>query len=156
MDYWGGFTGRLGSFAFHSCANLETVILPTSDIVFPSYAFTDCVKLVTMKRADNLDAKNEIDLTAVTSIGNYALQNTAVTTVKVQKKYAISHYCFMNCLNLNRVQFDAMQDAKVTIGKVAFYGVDLSCVAYMNEVLVNDIDFVIPISETSNMIKRCY
>lgn len=214
-----GFTGRLGSFAFHSCANLETVILPTSDIVFPSYAFTDCVKLVTMKRADNLDAKNEIDLTVVTSIGNYALQNTAVTTVKVPKKYAISHYCFMsaknlttiykegtspkvgevdlsgmtyigfgafwnyfgtinsapkfrsvklpkgislsgncfkNCFNLNKVQFDAMQDTKVTIGKAAFYGVDLSCAAYMNEVLVNDIDFVIPISETANMIKKCY
>lgn len=42
-----GFSGTLGAHSFYSCANLETVKLPTS-IELPSFVFAQCKKLNTV------------------------------------------------------------------------------------------------------------
>lgn len=271
------FTGKLGSFAFHTCTKLKNVILPAGNIDLPVYAFSDCEDLDTVYKFGNIPVIGECDLSGVVSAGNYAFMNTAIDKVKLPSSFAIPQYCFMacrnlstiyktgnlpvigeldlsgvstigygafwnyfskvikfntiklpesisipgncfrscgalttiykngkskvseeadlsgvnsfgggafsgistsnapkmsvillpknvaiaekcfqNCSNLKKVKFDETQTIKVAIGASAFYGVNGACVAYMNQVLANDVSFVLPISLTANMPKSAY
>ncbi|MCI9618056.1 MAG: leucine-rich repeat protein [Eubacterium sp.] len=144
----------IGSYAFHSTAAM-TIKLPEK-LVIPKYCFMYCKNLESIYKEGAFPIEGEADLSGVTSlgIGAFWFANNSIERIKLPKNVAIPDNCFQNCSNLKEVRFDMSQTSKVAIGTSAFYGVNESCIAYMNPVLVEDTRFVIPMSSTTSMPKQ--
>jgi hypothetical protein len=135
----------------------STVQLPSS-VSLPNYCFRNCYNLTTIYKTGGTKVVGEADLSGVTSLGDaFNSLNTSVapriTAVKLPKNVNIPAGCFQNCSSLQTVQFDPTQTTAVTIGSQAFYDVHASCIAYMDQTLVNNASFVLPRTATINIPK---
>lgn len=149
-------SGSLGTQAFAYCSNIETVKLPSSGTIeIGSSTFSDCSKLSTIYR--NKKIKRRADLSGVSNfIGNSNFKNAGFDIVMLPKNVNIPKEIFMNCTNLYLIEFDKSQTAVVNIGERAFYNVRPYCVAHMNQVLVQNSEFILPRSATENIPKGTY
>lgn len=144
--------------SFQSCTNLTTIMLPSTSIGIPK-AFCGCLNLTTIYKEGNEKESKTFDLTGITTFwpdwgSNFS--ETNVSKVKLPKNVDIAKKIFYNCSNLNTICFDETQTLAVAIGSQAFYYVNPSCVAKMNETLVADASFILPRSTTENIPKETY
>ena len=146
---------------YGNAAKFDTVKL-SEGISLGGNCFRSCSNLTTVYKKGKAKVEGEADLSGVklfgtgTFSGLTASRAPQISKVKLPKNVAIPSECFRNCSNLKKVMFDETQSTKVLISTSAFYGVNLSCVAYMHYTLVNDISFVLPISNAVNMPKYAY
>lgn len=114
---------KVGVNAFKDCSNLQVINnLKDSLVIVDDGAFQNCSSL------------SSINLSNVTSIGEYAFQNcTSLNEVSINKVKAVSNYAFQNCSNLLNISFDNA----TSIGNYAFQ----NC-AILNKVNLNKITIV--------------
>ena len=99
----------IGAYAFSSCTNLTSVVIPDSMTIIEHDAFRDCTNLTSMKTGDS-----------VTSIGNYAFYRcTSITSMEIGDSVtSIGEYAFYYCTSLTSVEIG---DSVTSIGEYAFY-----------------------------------
>ena len=95
---------RIGKYAFSSCGNLTSVVLPAATIIV-EYAFYSCGNLTS------------VDLPAATGIGSYAFRNSGLISVSLPVVDRISSSTFRSCSDLTSVDLPAATG----IGEYAFY-----------------------------------
>ncbi len=124
----GSKLAKIEANAFAECSNLLTVALPEQEIEIGDFVFYQCNKL------------NQINLENVTSLGEYALSATNVSSVVLGNHVTIGAGAFYNCSTLKEVTlgsdsvvgqsaFQATpvvtvhmpQDRNVTLQNAAFY-----------------------------------
>ena len=95
----------IGAYAFAYCTNLEEVKLNAAITEIPEYAFANCFVL------------NQIDLSNVTSIGDYAFMECGLTKADLSKLETVGKYAFANCKNLSEL---TLNEAGTVVGEGAF------------------------------------
>ena len=99
----------IGSYAFYSTSDLETINLPTTLKGIGERAFYNCSKL------DYVEIPG-----SVTTIGDYAFYNCSSLTTSIGSNVkSIGNYTFYGCTSLGNQVFKA---ATTYIGSYAFYG----------------------------------
>lgn len=90
----------IGQFSFYSCRNLETINLPNvTSIDQRGFAGTTSSLLATVHRS--------ISIPECTSLANYALQYSPLTTIYWPKIETIGSSCFEGCTNLTSITIPA-------------------------------------------------
>lgn len=105
----------------------------TSKIKFSQFVFNDCSNLSTIYINTHTPVVGEADLTELTELNNCIFRGTGITSVKLPKDVNISHKAFENCTKLKSIQVHPAQISNITVDSTAFYNVNLSCKAYMNQ-----------------------
>ncbi|MBR6489859.1 MAG: leucine-rich repeat protein, partial [Muribaculaceae bacterium] len=93
---------RIGEAAFANCTNLTSAYISVDSIMIN--AFKNCTNLTTVKMyKHNQDGPN-----GVRYIGNYAFENTKITTVNIPGSVkAIGNAPFIECSNLKTITVDS-------------------------------------------------
>ena len=95
----------VGEHAFSYCRQLQSVKLNDAITELPQYAFAGCISL------------NEIDLSGIVTIGDYAFIESALTSADLSAAETIGEYAFVS----NKLLTDlTLNPAGVTIGEGAF------------------------------------
>ena len=109
---------RIGYGAFSFCALLNTVELPSNDIVIEDMAFSDSTRLKT------------INLTGMKELGALAFQNTGLTEVNLPADDVVIGYgAFYNCAALSAVTLGK----GAVIGDYAFFETPVSSVTLLGD-----------------------
>ena len=136
----------IGNTAFSGCSSLTSVTIPASVTEIGRYAFNNCTNLATVTFASG---------SQLTSIGSYAFLNSGLTSITIPASVtSIGMQAFDGCSNLATVsgcegvtyvgsnafnnttwltaQLTEHPDDMVYIGKVAYYGKNVSGVVSIN------------------------
>ncbi|WP_163318606.1 leucine-rich repeat domain-containing protein [Dysgonomonas sp. 520] len=115
-------------WAFYGCGGLESINIPDGITIINKQTFawsgvTNIVLPASVTKIDDCafqDAKklSTINLENITEIGNWALYETAITTVDVSKVTTVGNEAFRNCANLQSITLEKAQ----TIGDWVFNG----------------------------------
>ncbi|MCD8288661.1 MAG: leucine-rich repeat domain-containing protein [Prevotella sp.] len=101
----------IGTYAFYTCTGLTSIEIPNSVTSIGAYAFKDCESLATLTFAEN---------SQLTSIGNYAFDGIAITSLVIPKSVtSLGDYAFAACSSLTTVTFEEGTQI-ASIGKHVF------------------------------------
>lgn len=104
-----------GTYLFANCSSLKEISLPAGVKSLPNYMFSDCVSLTTVNLPESLTTigqyafKNctslaEIDISNVTSIGNYAFNLSGLTEITIPEAIkTLGNQIFNGCSKLKTV-----------------------------------------------------
>ena len=104
-----------GTYLFANCSSLKEISLPARVKSLPNYMFSDCVSLTTVNLPESLTTigqyafKNctslaEIDISNVTSIGNYAFNLSGLTEITIPEAIkTLGNQIFNGCSKLKTV-----------------------------------------------------
>ena len=123
----------IGKEAFLNCVSLKSIAIPTKVKTIGASAFAGCTSLTAVIFAednritsipanafDGATSLSTINLpTSVTSVGNYAFRNTAITSVDLKNVSTIGTEAFLGCSELKTV---SVSGNLVTINSKAFSG----------------------------------
>ena len=143
---------------FESCTSVNTVRLPSTKVGFAG-AFSGCTSLSTIYIDGSKKQDGVFDLTGISKLWvgwGHNFKNTAVVTVKLPRGVDIPEYCFYNCSNLERIEFERIQINPVGIGSYAFYYVNSECEAYMDKMLEYNSSFQLKRNATTDIPKIAY
>ena len=105
---------QVPEYAFHNCANLESIILSDSITNIGAYAFADCTSITGIDIPDNVQGISKYTFSGCTNLSEIEIPD---------KTLNIGQYAFANCSSLTTVSFG--KDSRLsTIGDYAFYGCD--------------------------------
>lgn len=94
----GSLLEKIESYAFYN-SNIESVELPSKSVVVEAYAFSQSSKL------------SSIDLSNVTSIGDYAFYKTSIANITLSNNVVLGEFAFANTSNVNLITIP--ENAKV-------------------------------------------
>ncbi len=100
---------EISASTFKNCTSLEDVTLPDTVRMVGNYAFDGCVKV------------SNLDLSKLTSIGDYAFRNTLIPTPTFSPSITnIGAYAFYGCSEIDSVELNTNTGVTTTIKQFAF------------------------------------
>ena len=113
----------VGENAFEECSNLTTVTIHKNITTIKDHAFFNCSKL------------QNIDLSKVTTIEQYGLAKTKLTSINLNNiEGTLGNYAFFNCGSLTNV---VLSNKLLTLGQSAFNG----C-TFLSEIIIPSIETI--------------